>query len=166
MPRKVFVHPVNKTIRIRPNSESVASGETLIGTSDHIDVAVNADDSVGNNLSHVLYHHIQELMIKAGRLDYDQYRILNVVPITGVNAGNDITVTVAAGPNKTKQLAPVVLPTDTTEPQAVTYASSVPAKATVSVGGLVTGVETGSTVITVTNTSSGLTDTLTVTVTA
>lgn len=162
MPRKVFVHPVNKTIRIRPNSESVASGETLIGTSDHIDVAANADDSVGNNLSHVLYHHVEKLMIAAGRLDYDQYRILNVVPVTGVNAGNDVAVTAAAGANHTKQLAPVVLPTNTTESQAVTYSSSVPAKATVSVGGLVTGVEAGTTVITVT--ASGFTDTITVTV--
>lgn len=164
MPRKVFVHPVNKTIRVRPNSESAATGETLIGTSDHVDVAANADDSVGNNVSHVLYHHIQELMIKAGRFDYAAYRIINVVPITGVNAGNDITVTAAAGVNHTKQLAPVVLPTNTTEPTAVTYASSLPGKATVSVGGLVTGVEAGTTVITVTNTSSGLTDTVTVTV--
>jgi uncharacterized protein YjdB len=162
MPRKVFVHPVNKTIRVRPNSESAATGETLIGTSDHVDVAANADDSVGNNVSHVLYHHIQELMIKAGRFDYAAYRIINVVPITGVNAGNDFSLAVAA----TRQLAPVVLPTNTTEPQAVTYASSVPAKATVSVGGLVTGVAAGTTVITVTNTSSGLIDMITVTVTA
>ena len=163
MPRKVFVHPVNKTIRVRPNSESALTGETLIGTSDHVDVGATADDSVGNNISHVLYHHIQELMIKAGRLDYDQYRIINVVPVTGVNAGNDITVTAAAGVNHTKQLAPVVLPTTTTESQAVTYSSSVPAKATVSVGGLVTGVEAGTTVITVT--ATGFTDTITVTVT-
>lgn len=163
MPRKVFVHPVNKTIRVRPNSESALTGETLIGTSDHVDVGPTADDSVGNNISHVLYHHIQELMIKAGRLDYNQYRILNVVPVTGVNAGNDIAVTVAAGPNKTKQLAPVVLPEDTTEPKTVTYVSSVPAKATVSAGGLVTGIEAGTTVITVT--ATGFTDTITVTVT-
>ena len=159
MPRKVFVHPVNKTIRVRPNSESVASGETLIGTSDHVDVGATADDSVGNNISHVLYHHIQELMIKAGRLDYDQYRIINVVPVTGVNAGNDFSLAVAA----TRQLAPVVLPTNTTESQAKTYSSSVPAKATVSAGGLVTGVEAGTTVITVT--ATGFTDTITVTVT-
>ncbi len=159
MPRKVFVHPVNKTIRIRPNSESVASGETLIGTSDHLDVAGNADDSVGNNLSHVLYHHVEKLMIAAGHLDYNQYRIINVVPVTGVNAGNDFSLAVAA----TRQLAPVVLPTSTTESQAVTYSSSVPAKATVSAGGLVTGVEAGTTVITVT--ATGFTDTITVTVT-
>lgn len=158
MPRKVFMHPVNKTIRVRPNSESAASGETLIGTSDHIDVGATADDSVGNNISHVLYHHIQQLMIKAGRLDYNQYSINNVVPVTGVNAGNDFSLAVAG----TRQLAPVVLPTNTTESQAKTYSSSVPAKATVSVGGLVTGVEAGTTVITVT--ASGFTDTITVTV--
>ena len=162
MPRKVFIHPVNKTIRIRPNSESVASGETLIGTSDHADVG--DEDSVGYNGSHVLWHHIEKLMIAAGHPDYASYQIINVVPVTGVNAGNDITVTAAAGVNHTKQLAPTVLPTNTTEPTAVTYASSLPGKATVSVGGLVTGVEAGTTVITVTNTSSGLTDTLTVTV--
>jgi hypothetical protein len=162
MPQKVFVHIANKTVRVRPNAESVAAGEVLIGTLDHADAGTS--DSIGHKASHVLYHHVQELMNKAKIFDLHLYRIIAGKYVTGVNAGNDVTVTAGAGANHTKQLAPTVLPTTTTESKAVTYVSSDPTKATVSAGGLVTGVAAGTTVITVT--ASGFTDTLTVTVTA
>lgn len=158
MPQKVFVHVVNRTIRVRPNAESVAAGEVLIGTIDHADAGT--DDIIGHKGSHVLYQHVEQLMNKAKLYDHHLYRILAGKYVTGVNAGNDITLAVAA----TRQLAPTVLPTTTTESKAVTYASSDATKATVSAGGLVTGVAAGTTVITVT--ASGFTDSLTVTVTA
>lgn len=158
MPQKVFVHVANKTIRVRPNGENVAAGEILIGTIPHSDAG--AEDNLGHKGGHVLYHHIEELMNKAKLYDHPSYKILAGKYVTGVNAGNDFSLAVAA----TKQLAPVVLPTDTTESKAVTYVSSVPAKATVSNTGLVTGVAAGTTVITVT-TATGQTDTVTVTVT-
>lgn len=161
MVQKVFVHTINKTVRIRPNSESVAAGEVQIGTIDHTDAG--AEDIIGHKASHVVYQHIEQMMNKAKLFDHHLYRIIAGKYVTGVNAGRDVTVTAANGANHTKQLAPTVLPTDTTESKAVTYVSSVPAKATVSNTGLVTGVAAGTTVITVT--ASGFTDTLTVTVT-
>jgi hypothetical protein len=162
MPQKVFVHITNRTIRIRPNAENVAAGEVLIGTIDHTDAGT--DDLIGHKGSHVIYQHVEQLMNKAKLYDHHLYKIMAGKYVTGVNAGNDFAVTVAAGPNKTKQLAPVVLPTDTTESKAVTYVSSDPTKATVNGAGLVTGVAVGTTTITVT--ASGTTDTVLVTVTA
>lgn len=169
MVQKVFIHKGNKTLRVRPNTENPGAGETLLGTIDHDSVSVN--DAVGFKVSHVLFQDVENLCMRRNPangqpllVDYVNYKILVIKPVTGINAGNDITVTAAAGANHTKQLTPAVLPEDTTESKTVTYVSSAPDKATVSNAGLVTGVAAGTTVITVT-TAGGLTDTVTVTVT-
>lgn len=65
----------------------------------------------------------------------------------------------------TSQLTATVLPSNASN-KAVTYVSSDPTKATVSAGGLVTGVAAGSTTITVTSTDGSFTDTCVVTVTS
>jgi uncharacterized protein YjdB len=162
MAKRVIVNIAQKKIKVVPTSVNAGTGETLIGTIDHYDGGNN--DAEGYKGSHVLYHHIEKLMIKAKLFDYPSYSIFNSVAISGVNAGNDFSVTAGAGANHTHQMAPAVLPEDTTESKAVTYVSSVPAKATVSNTGLVTGVAAGTTVITVTAVG-GATDTVTVTVT-
>ena len=76
-----------------------------------------------------------------------------------------IPTTLSLAVSATSQLTKTVLPTDATV-KTVTYTSSNPAKATVSAGGLVTGVAAGTTTITVTTTSGAKTDTCVVTVTA
>lgn len=65
----------------------------------------------------------------------------------------------------TQQLTPTVLPANAAN-KAVTYTSSVPAVASVSVGGLVTAFTEGSTVITVNTTDGNKTATSAITVTA
>jgi uncharacterized protein YjdB len=142
---------------------NAATGEVLIGTTDHFDVGV--DDNIGRKAGHTIYHHVEQLMNAAGLFDHHLYTITGNIPITGLNAGNDFTLAVAA----TRQLTPVVLPSTTTESKTVTYVSSVPGKATVSNTGLVTGVQAGTTVITVTTfagVNGAQVDTITVTVTA
>lgn len=169
MTQKVFAHKVNKTLRVRPNTENPATGEVLIGTIDHDNVG--NEDAVGFKGSHVLYNDVENLCTSVGAgglpklVDYANYKILAYRPITAVFGGPDIAVTAAAGANHTKQLTPLVQPTDTSEPTTVTYASSDATKATVSNAGLVTGVAAGTAVITITTTSGGKTDTVTVTVT-
>lgn len=87
--------------------------------------------------------------------------------ITGINAGEDFEVTAAAGASHTKQLK-VVDSNGQDVTAASTFASATPAKATVSAGGLVTGVAAGTSVITATypdpNGGADKTDTVTATV--
>lgn len=87
--------------------------------------------------------------------------------ITGINAGADFEITAAAGANHTKQLK-VVDSNGQDVTAASTFASATPAKATVSAGGLVTGVAAGTSVITATypdpNGGADKTDTVTATV--
>ena len=163
MPKRVFAHVANRTVRVVPTSVNAATGEVLLGTTDHHDAGV--DDNIGRKAGHTIYHHVEELMNKAGLFDHHLYTISTNVPITGLNAGNDISLAVAA----TRQLTPAVIPAATTESKVVTYSSSLPGKATVSSTGLVTGVQAGATVITVTTfagVNGAQVDTLTVTVTA
>lgn len=86
--------------------------------------------------------------------------------ITGIDAGADFEVTAAAGANHTKQLK-VVDSNGQDVTAASTFVSATPAKATVSAGGLVTGVAAGTSVITATypdpNGGADKTDTVTAT---
>lgn len=86
--------------------------------------------------------------------------------VTGINAGADFEVTAAAGANHTKQLK-VVDSNGQDVTADCTFASATPAKATVSTGGLVTGVAAGTSVITATypdpNGGADRTDTVTAT---
>ena len=111
-----------------------------------------------------MYHHVRDKLYAAGYLDPSAWTIHidKVIAVDRVNL-TPATLTIAA--LATSQLTKQVLPSDATV-QTVTYVSSNPAKATVSAGGLVTGVAAGSTTITVTTTSGAKTDTCVVTVTA
>lgn len=86
--------------------------------------------------------------------------------ITGIDAGADFEVTAAAGANHTRQLK-VVDSNGQDVTAASTFVSATPAKATVSAGGLVTGVAAGTSVITATypdpNGGADKTDTVTAT---
>lgn len=87
--------------------------------------------------------------------------------ITGINVGADFEITAAAGASHTKQLK-VVDSNGQDVTASSTFVSATPAKATVSAGGLVTGVAAGTSVITATypdpNGGADRTDTVTATV--
>lgn len=89
--------------------------------------------------------------------------------ISGINAGADFTITASAGANHTKQLK-VKDSNGVDRTAEATFVSGTTADATVSAGGLVTGVSDGSSVITVSyvnpQTGATVTDTVTATVTA
>lgn len=73
MPNKVFVNIGAKKIRVGSASATATSGETLLGEIDHHDAGTN--DTQGYKGSHVLYQHIEKLMIKAELYDYHLYSI-------------------------------------------------------------------------------------------
>lgn len=73
MAKKVFVNVRAKTIRVRPEAESPAAGETMIGTVDHD--GLPTEDVIGFKPSHVLYTHIEDLMNRAKLYDKHLYSI-------------------------------------------------------------------------------------------
>jgi hypothetical protein len=85
-------------------------------------------------------------------------------PVKGVTIA-PTTLTLSLAGTKTGQLTPTFIPAIPTNTN-VTYSSSDPTKATVSFGGLVTGVAAGTTTITVTTQDGAYTATCAVTVTA
>jgi hypothetical protein len=74
MARRLIVNIAQKIARVVPVATAPGAGETLIGTIDH-DEAGN-EDGVGAKMSHVLYHHVELLMIKAKLFDYPSYKIV------------------------------------------------------------------------------------------
>ena len=151
---------ITKEVVLQTQGDALPAGFVSIGTFVHDDNA----DTLGKPLAenHVLWHHVRDALYKQGQLDMQVVKITldAVVNVISVNAGNDFSIAVAA----TQQLAPVVLPANTVN-KSVTYSSATPAVATVSAGGLVTGVSAGTSVITVTTVDGAKTDTVTVTVT-
>ena len=148
------------TVRCVQATLAAPVGFTSLGAIDHDHV----DDPLGVVDNHVMYHHVRDKLYAAGYLDPSAWTIYidKVIAVDRVNL-TPATLTIAA--LATSQLTEQVLPSDATV-QTVTYVSSDPTKATVSAGGLVTGVAAGTTTITVTTTSGAKTDTCVVTVTS
>lgn len=156
----IYYKVSTKTVRCVQATLAAPVGFTSLGTVKHDDV----DDPLVVVDNHVMYHHVRDKLYAVGYLDPSAWTIHidKVIAVDRVNL-TPATLTIAA--LATSQLTKQVLPSDATV-QTVTYVSSNPAKATVSAGGLVTGVAAGSTTITVTTTSGAKTDTCVVTVTA
>ena len=74
MAQKVFINVTAKTLRVRPSAENPGTGETLLGTIDHD--GAPSEDVIGYKPSHVLWHHIEDLMNRAKHWDKHLYRIL------------------------------------------------------------------------------------------
>ena len=156
----IYYKVSTKTVRCVQATLAAPVGFTSLGAIQHD----HADDTLGDAVNHVMYHHVRDKLYAAGYLDPSAWTIHidKVIAVDRVNL-TPATLTIAA--LATSQLTKQVLPSDATV-QTVTYVSSNPAKATVSAGGLVTGVAAGTTTITVTTTSGAKTDTCVVTVTA
>ena len=166
-----------KEIEIVPNALAFTSGFTTIGTFDHDDIITNVDDAdddledglnfltitapaqldIGN---HVLFHHIRDLLYKAGELDYSKYKIL----IRTLTAFTVSPTTTTKAPAATQQITIASVTPVNALDQRFTYESSNTAKATVNASGLITAVATGSATITVTHTKTGIKRTIAVTV--
>ena len=156
----IYYKVSTKTVRCVQATLAAPVGFTSLGAIEHDHV----DDPLGDAVNHVMYHHVRDKLYAAGYLDPSAWTIYidKVIAVDRVNL-TPATLTIAA--LATSQLTKQVLPSDATV-QTVTYVSSDPTKATVSVGGLVTGVAAGTTTITVTTSSGAKTDTCVVTVTA
>lgn len=169
-----------KEIEIIENSKSFSSGFTTIGTFDHDDLVTGAndpDDNLDNGLllntstpitapaqldegSHVLFHHVRDLLYKAGELDYSKYKIL----LREMTAFTITPTTATRAPTQTQQITVNSITPANALDQRFSYSSSNTAKATVNASGLVTAVATGSAVITVTHLKTGIKRTATITV--
>lgn len=68
-----FAHVSRRYVRVSPN-EGEREGETPIGTIDQN--AQGPNGAEGDKDNQVLFHHVQELMIKAKLLDYPKYQIV------------------------------------------------------------------------------------------
>ena len=156
----IYYKASTKTVRCVQATLAAPVGFTNLGAIDHD----HENDPLGDAVNHVMYHHVRDKLYAAGYLDPSAWTIYidKVIAVDRVNL-TPATLTIAA--LATSQLTKQVLPEDATV-QTVTYVSSDPTKATVSAGGLVTGVAAGTTTITATTTSGAKTDTCVVTVTA
>lgn len=156
----IYYKASTKTVRCVQATLAAPVGFTSLGAIDHDHV----DDPLGDAVNHVMYHHVRDKLYGIGYLDPSAWTIYidRVITADRVNL-TPATVTIVEG--ATSQLTAEVLPDNTTV-QTVTYTSSDPSKATVSVAGLVTAIAAGTTTITVTTTSGAKTDTCVVTVTA
>ena len=156
----IYYKASTMTVRCVQATLAAPVGFTSLGAIDHDHV----NDPLGDAVNHVMYHHVRDKLYAAGYLDPSAWTIYidRVIAVDRVNL-TPATLTIAV--SATSQLTKQILPSDATV-QTVTYVSSNPAKATVSAGGLVTGVAAGTTTITATTTSGAKTDTCVVTVTA
>lgn len=170
---KIVFNPITKVVNVLLPEEAIPAGSNDLGDFNH-EVPI---DPLGVGDSHVIFHHVQAALYKIGVQDMGSVIILmsntQIVVATAITANaNAMFVTVG----QTGLMDVGFTPADTTD-MRVTFASSVPARATVSGGAtvtvngrkykriLVTGVSAGNTTITVTHVASGLTTSFVVTAT-
>lgn len=162
-------NPTTKVVNVNLNGVAVPGGSVAIGTFQHPDI--DYPDSV------VIYHGVRDLLYKRSATNPAVTASFpdNFTDMAGISINTtlvfplvdlvSIDATAPAGNlavAATHQITTTFTPADATD-QRLTYASSVPGKATVSASGLITGVQAGTTVITITG-AGGVTDTINVTV--
>jgi len=122
------------------------------------------NDAIGFNGTHVLYHHVRDVMYANNILDMGNVTIaedVTYVALTGVDVGPS---TSAKTVGQTQQLTVTPTPGGASNVTGV-WTTSHPSRATVSSTGLVTAVGAGVATITFTSTDGGFTDTHAMTVT-
>jgi Bacterial Ig-like domain (group 2) len=151
---QVVYNATTRVAKIQNNGDTPGSGFTSIGTFRH---NADAQDNLGPDISHVYWQHVRDLLYLAGHQNMQNKTIL--IPVGAISLGSNFGLAIGA----TKNLAPVITPPGATN-QAVVYSSATPAKATVDVNGIVKGIAAGTSVITATSADTGVTSTVTVTV--
>lgn len=169
-----------KEIEIVPNALAFTASFVSIGTFDHDDLVTgvdDTDDSLDDGLllntntpitapaqldggTHVLFHHVRDLLYKAGELDFSKYKIL----IRDLTAFTVTPTTTTKAPAATQQITIASVTPVNAMDQVFTYSSSDTAKATVNASGLITAVATGAATITVTHLKTGIKRTVAVTI--
>lgn len=149
----------DKNLLVQAYGASIPGGYTNIGNFYHDGGGVDPVDQVSTN--HVLYHDIQDVMYRRGELSMQDVKI-NFTRLTGIVASAaDVAMNLTT--DTTEQITVAYTPTDASNTD-VTYASSDPAKVTVSATGLITAVALGTATITVTSKDGGFKSTIAVTV--
>lgn len=155
--------PLVLDIIVQKEGTQPPAGYTLLGQFTH----PGDLDELGYSGSHVIYHHLQELLYAKGRTDYTNLHAkLNldaapgVIHVTGVTAAPTV---LTLAPGATHQLDITVLPGDATD-KSFACVSNTPAVATVSPTGLITAVAAGTATITVLTTDGGFDAESTITV--
>lgn len=143
--KKLAYNPTTKVATVLLSATALPSGSVDIGTFTHPD----GDDHLSRSArSHVLFHHIQEMVYKRyGEQDMKSVTIVDntSVLVTGLTVA-PTTVKIEVG--KTQQLIPTVTPTGA-DNQNVTYNSDNTDVAMVSRTGLITGYAVGKTQVNV-----------------
>lgn len=154
----VAYNATTKVVKVQKDGTAPGAGFTDIGTFDHSNN--DPDDKLGKDNTHVLYHHIRDLLYKQGVEDMSsvtiQYKYVDDISVAPP------TVSKAAG--QTQQITTTFTPADAAN-QELTFASSDVTKATVNATGLISFVAAGTATITVTSKDTGKTATVVVTVT-
>lgn len=180
---QVAYNATTRVATVQPYSDVVTAGSVNIGNfyhDDALDPEGNLSGSGVADESHVIYHHVREILYKTKATrpaetggswpnnvtDMDKVTIvidasMDVVSISTLPA----TVTLDLSAEETSQLVNTFTPTAATN-QEVTYTTSDATKATVSASGLITPVAVGTATITVTTVDGAKTDTCAVTVVA
>uniref|UniRef100_A0AAU6W0R0 Kappa-carrageenase n=1 Tax=Pseudomonas phage Arace01 TaxID=3138526 RepID=A0AAU6W0R0_9VIRU len=120
----------NHTAYVLDPADALPAGSTLVGNFDHASAAEGAQPA------HVLYHHIQDLLLKEGIEDMQSVRVeynADYQQLKGVIL-NFTACTLKDG--DTKQIVATFIPTNATV-KDVTYTSSDESKVTVSSTGLI-----------------------------
>lgn len=158
---------VTRTATVQAFGDALPVGSVNAGNFYHDHTAGDTNknnDAIGFHGTHVLYHHVRDVMYALGVLDMGNVTIaedVTYVALTGVSVGpetSDKTV------GQTQQLTVTPTPGGASNVTGV-WSTSHPARATVSSTGLVTAVGAGVATITFTSTDGGFTDTHAMTVT-
>jgi hypothetical protein len=162
-------NPTTKMVNVNLNGIAVPGGSVAIGTFQHPDI--DYPDSV------VIYHGVRDLLYKRSATNPTANATFpdNITDMANISIQTtlafplvdlvSIDATAAAGNlavGATRQIATAFTPANASD-KRLTYVSSVPGKATVSATGLITGVQAGATVITITG-AGNKTDTINITV--
>lgn len=149
---RINYHAASKTVRLESGSGAPPAaigtgGYVSLGTFRHDNEAEVATVIAGMQTfadNHVLFHHVQEALYKAGQQDMQAVKIfIDGTRVISIGTG---TLNVAVGADSAP-LAVTATPAGATDKE-VTYTSSAPTKATVNEKGVVHGVAAGTAVIT------------------
>lgn len=154
-----------RTATIQAKGDALPAGAVRLGYFKHDDDADNLGDTNGNfDDGHVFYHHVRDALYGVGVQNMQNVRVDRDVAYTALT---NFTITQSSpqslAVSATLQLTHAFTPGGASN-QKLYYTSSVPAKATVSASGLVTGVAAGATVITVTSDDGAIVKTITINV--
>lgn len=175
---QIAFHLATKSAVIQAAGDAVppAVGGTnynIIGTFEHADIEAALTD-LEFDVNHVFFQHVRDALYHVSAttglavpntLQFpDNITDMAGLTITTDAFGVELGAAFSLAVGDTRQLNPVITPSDLGQGQPVTYSSSDATKATVSDTGLVTAVAAGTS--TITANVGGETDTVVVTVTA